>query len=110
MCTEAFTGGTAVDFVCGDEVYGACTRLREFLEASQQAYVLRVPCSFHLALARGCTCTCTEVATGLCKDPRRWEVRSAGRGSKGERWYAWALVATASPPPSPADPQASQER
>ena len=27
---------------------------------------------------------------------RRWEVRSAGKGSKGERWYAWALVATAS--------------
>ena len=27
----------------------------------------------------------------------RWEVRSAGSGSKGERWYAWAWLATASP-------------
>lgn len=26
-----------------------------------------------------------------------WEVRSAGAGSKGERWYAWAWLATASP-------------
>ena len=26
-----------------------------------------------------------------------WEVRSAGQGSKGERWYAWAWLATASP-------------
>ncbi len=59
--------------------------------------MLRVPCSFHLTLARGITLTCADVVTGLLKDTRRWEVRSAGNGSKGERWYAWALVATASP-------------
>src|ERR1017187_1958867 len=23
---------------------------------------------------------------------RNWEIRSAGRGSKGERWYAWAWI------------------
>ena len=28
---------------------------------------------------------------------RSWEVRSAGTGSKGQRWYAWAWLATASP-------------
>jgi hypothetical protein len=33
----------------------------------------------------------------LVKDKRRWEVRSAGKGSKGQRWYAWAWIATASP-------------
>ena len=33
----------------------------------------------------------------LLKHQRRWEVRSAGNGSKGERWYAWAWIATASP-------------
>jgi len=71
--------------------------LPEFLEGRHQAYVLRVPCSFHLTLARGITLTCADVVTGLLKDTRRWEVRSAGNGSKGERWYAWALVATASP-------------
>jgi hypothetical protein len=98
ICAEAFADGAAVDFVCGDEVYGACTSLREFLEGCHQAYVLRVPCSFPLALARGVTRTCADVATGMLKDRRRWEVRSAGHGSKGERWYAWALVATASPP------------
>lgn len=31
------------------------------------------------------------------KDKRRWEARSAGKGSKGERWYAWAWIGTASP-------------
>ncbi len=59
--------------------------------------MLRVPCSFHLTLARGVTLTGTQVATGLLAGVRRWQVRSAGRGSKGQRWYAWALVATASP-------------
>src|SRR5260221_584242 len=31
------------------------------------------------------------------KNPRRWEIRSAGAGSKGQRWYAWAWLDTASP-------------
>jgi len=78
ILTEAFTDGAVFDFVCGDEVYGSCTKLREFLEGRHQAYVLRVPCSFPLTLARGITRTCADAATGLCKDPRRWEVRSAG--------------------------------
>jgi hypothetical protein len=33
----------------------------------------------------------------LLEDERRWEVRSAGKGPKGERWYGWAWIATASP-------------
>jgi hypothetical protein len=33
----------------------------------------------------------------LLKDARRWGVRSAGQGSKGQWWYASALLATASP-------------
>ncbi len=32
ILTETLTGGVRLDFVCGDEVYGACTGLREFLE------------------------------------------------------------------------------
>jgi hypothetical protein len=59
--------------------------------------VLRVPRSFCLTLARGVTLPCAQVATGLLPGARRWEVRSAGQGSKGERWYAWALTGTASP-------------
>jgi SRSO17 transposase len=51
--TETLTGGVRLDFVCGDEVYGACTELRAFCEARGQGYVLRVPSSFRLTLARG---------------------------------------------------------
>jgi SRSO17 transposase len=96
LLTETLTGGTRLDFVCGDEVYGSCTELREFCEQAGQGYVLRVPSSFRLTLARGVTVTCAQAVTRLLKGTPRWEVRSAGKGSKGERWYAWALVATAS--------------
>jgi SRSO17 transposase len=97
ICAEALTGGVRLDFVCGDEVYGTCTKLRGFLETHGQGYVLRVPSSFCLTLTHGVTLTCAEVVTRLLNDARRWEVRSAGQGSKGQRWYAWARLATASP-------------
>jgi SRSO17 transposase len=94
---EAYADGLAFDFVCGDEVYGSCTLLREFLEGRGQAYVLRVASSFTLTLAAGTKMTCADTVKKLLKGSRGWEVRSAGAGSKGERWYAWAWVATASP-------------
>ena len=96
ILTETLTSGITLDFVCGDEVYGACTELREFLEERGQGYVLRVPSTFRLTLARGVTMTCAQAATRLLAGSRRWEVRSPG-GLQGQRWYAWALLATASP-------------
>ena len=93
---DAAAGGIRPDFYCGDEVYGNCTQLREHFEAQDQAYVLRVPSNFTLTLAAGTKMTCAEAVKSLLKHKRRWEVRSAGSGSKGERWYAWAWLATAS--------------
>ncbi|HEV2260150.1 MAG TPA: IS701 family transposase [Streptosporangiaceae bacterium] len=95
ILADAFAGGVRLDFVCGDEVYGSCTELREYCENRDQAYVLRVPCSFRLALPGGLTLTCQQAAARLGRR-RGWEVRSAGTGSKGQRWYAWAWLATAS--------------
>ena len=94
---DAYADGLGFDFVCGDEVYGACTALRQYLEGRGQAYVLRVASSFTLTLAAGVKMTCAEAVKKLLKGKRAWEVRSAGKGSKGERWYAWAWLATASP-------------
>jgi SRSO17 transposase len=96
ISADAAADGIRPDFYCGDEVYGSCTQLREHFEASGQAYVLRVPSNFPLTLAAGTTMTCAEAVTALLKHKRRWEVRSAGSGSKGQRWYAWAWIATAS--------------
>jgi SRSO17 transposase len=95
--TDARADGLAFDFACGDEVYGSCTQLREFFEENGQAYVLRVASSFMITFAPGTKATCAEAVKRLVKDSRRWEVRSAGKGSKGERWYAWAWIGTASP-------------
>jgi SRSO17 transposase len=97
ICADCYADGLRFDFICGDEVYGSCTQLREFLEAERQAYVLRVASSFMITLSGGMKLTCAEVVKRLVKDKRRWEVRSAGKGSKGERWYAWAWIGTASP-------------
>jgi SRSO17 transposase len=96
ILAEASADGVQLDFVCGDEVHGSCTQLRDALEADGQAYVLRVPSSFRLTLATGVALTCAGVIREL-GDRLSWEVRSAGSGSKGQRWYAWTQAGTASP-------------
>jgi SRSO17 transposase len=93
----AYADCISFDFACGDEVYGNCTQLREFFQDRGQAYVLRVPSNFMVALSGGTKLTCKEAVNRLARDKRRWEVRCAGKGSKGERWYAWAWIGTASP-------------
>jgi SRSO17 transposase len=97
ICAGAYADGVRFDFICGDEVYGSCTQLREYLEARGQAYVLRVASNFPVTLAGGTKLTCAQAVKTLLKDKRSWEVRSAGAGSKGQRWYAWAWIAVASP-------------
>ena len=97
ICAEAYADGVTFDFICGDEVYGASPELREYLESRGQAYVLRVASNFTVPLAGGMTVTCAQAVKTLLKDKRSWEVRSAGKGSKGQRWYAWAWIAAASP-------------
>ncbi|MGH3274946.1 MAG: IS701 family transposase, partial [Streptosporangiaceae bacterium] len=97
ICADCYTDGLKFDFACGDEVYGSCTQLREYLEEHEQAYVLRVASSFMITLVAGTKVTCADAVKRLLHDSRRWEVRSVGRGSKGGRWYAWAWIATAFP-------------
>ena len=59
--------------------------------------MLRVASNFTVTLAAGRSSTCAQAVKTLLQDKRSWEVRSAGQGSKGQRWYAWAWIATASP-------------
>ncbi|MGO9352162.1 MAG: hypothetical protein ACLP3C_15555, partial [Mycobacterium sp.] len=86
---------TACGWTSRAAMYGSCTQLRTYLEDQGQAYVLRVPSSFRLTLSCGVTLTCKQAAARLGSG-RGWEVRSAGTGSKGQRWYAWAWLGTAS--------------
>jgi hypothetical protein len=84
IAAEVLADGIGFDFFCGDEVYGSCTELREFFEVRGQAYVLRVPRNFRLALPGGRRLTCAQAAGQLLA--RHREIRSAGTGSKGQRW------------------------
>lgn len=93
---DAAADGLVPDFVCGDEVYGSCTKLRQSLEQGKQAYVLRVPKTFQVPVREGTALSCEDAVKKLLKSKRRWEVRSAGKGSKGDRWYAWAWIGTGS--------------
>jgi SRSO17 transposase len=94
---DAAADGLLPDFVCGDEVYGSSAKLREHLEQEKQGYVLRVAKTFRITLRDGSVVTCEDAVKTLLKSKRRWEIRSAGKGSKGDRWYAWAWIGTASP-------------
>jgi len=97
ILTDACADGMVTDFVCGDEVYGSCPVLRSHLEDHAQGYVLRVAKTFLLSLAGGRQLSCAQVVTTCLRARRRWTIASAGTGSKGERDYAWAWLATASP-------------
>jgi SRSO17 transposase len=95
ITAEALADGVTFDFFCGDEVYGNCTELRAFLEERGQAYVLRVARNFRLTLPGGQRLTCADAAARISAGHR--EVRSAGTGARGQRWYGWSWLATASP-------------
>ncbi|HXL93577.1 MAG TPA: IS701 family transposase [Streptosporangiaceae bacterium] len=97
LAIDICADGVSFDVICGDEVYGSCTELREYLKSRAQAYVLRVASAFTLTLPGGAALTCAQAVKTLLAGTRSWEVRSAGQGSKGQRWYAWAWLATASP-------------
>jgi SRSO17 transposase len=96
ICADVYADGVTFDFILGDEVYGASPDLREYLESRGQAYVLRVASNFTVTIVGGTAVTCAQAVKTLLKDRRAWEVRSAGKGSKGQRWYAWAWIGTGS--------------
>jgi hypothetical protein len=37
VLTDAYADGLSFDFACGDEVYGSCTELREFLQDARSS-------------------------------------------------------------------------
>lgn len=96
ICTDAYAYGVRFDVICGDEVYGGCTQLRECFEHHQQAYVLRVACTFMLDPGAGLRLTCQQAVQSLLAD-RQWEVRSAGQGRRDNG----VTRGRRSPPPAP---------
>jgi SRSO17 transposase len=86
--------GMPVPWVTGDSVYGDDRRLRMWLEAQPQAYVLAVSRKEYVWLGW----QQRQVKTVLAVLPEEgWTRLSAGDGAKGPRWYDWRWLPLADP-------------
>jgi SRSO17 transposase len=90
MLARAWHLGVTATWVTGDTVYGHDGKLRRFLEENKQPYVLAVPANQSLfdGVSR---CTIGAIAEELAS--HEWQRSSAGTGSKGPRFYDWAVRA-----------------
>jgi hypothetical protein len=89
---RVMASGIRVLWAAADEVYGRCSEFRDALRALGLAYVVIVPCSQVIMLAKGKTARADQAFSGAV-----FERRSAGNGEKGPRYADWALAATADP-------------
>jgi SRSO17 transposase len=99
ILADMIADATIPPWIAGDEVYGRSGKLRAFLAGNGIGYVMRVGCAFTIEPRPGQRIRAdTAVTTYLAgrKHKRRWQVCSV-TGSKGERAYAWAWLATTSP-------------
>jgi SRSO17 transposase len=94
MLERAFSEGVPRRWVTGDSVYGSSRTLRRWLEEKRQPFVLAVPSNESLWAGPiwedGQVQTAAEIAYRLPSEA--FQRLSAGRGSKGERLYEWALT------------------
>ena len=95
ILADLHTEGRLPPWVTGDEVYGADPDLRAWLESVGAGYVLAVAKSAPIAFTKATTARAdTALKMLIAAD---WTIESCGQGSKGERRYAWAWIATADP-------------
>jgi SRSO17 transposase len=95
LLTDLDTAGVLPAWVTGDEVYGPDGRLRRFCEDRSVGYVLGVACSFTITLPSRRKVRADQALTLV--QPKAWNRNSCGPGSKGDRTYLWAWIATTSP-------------
>jgi hypothetical protein len=86
---------TMPPWAAGDEVYGRAGELRTFIQDNEIGYVLRVGCAFHVEVAPGVKARADDLVDRFV-GPDAWQICSVA-GSKGQRRYGWAWIATTSP-------------
>jgi SRSO17 transposase len=86
MLSRAVEAGVPASWVAGDEVYGGNPVLRKRIRELKLGYVLMIACNQHVPTPAG-PMPAEECAKLAPK--RSWQRLSAGRGSKGERYYDW---------------------
>lgn len=103
ILTGMVADGSMPPWCAGDEVYGRAGELRTFLQDNEIGYVLRVGCAFRVEATPGNKLRADDLVArftgpdpGPGSGPDSWQICSV-TGSKGERAYAWAWIATTSP-------------
>ena len=86
MLARALAARVPARWVTGDCVYGNDRRLRRWLEARPQAYVLAVSGKEYLGVG-GQQRQVNTILASLSE--AGWSRLSAGDGTKGPRWYDW---------------------
>jgi hypothetical protein len=98
MITDVVAAGAPARWAAGDEVYGADPHLRTTCRRLGLSYVLAIGCN--RAVPTGAEPISADEATALVPDGA-WVRMSCGDGSKGRRWYSWAVVELGPEPDGP---------
>ncbi len=106
---EAEDAGVPYAWIAADGGYGQYREVRDWPTTRSRRYVMAVPSSQPLAGVPGISGaeggagqTPVARADDLLARARRWERRSAGAGTKGERFYDWAFFTVDLPEEPPA--------
>jgi SRSO17 transposase len=91
LVTDALAAGVPARWAAGDEVYGGDSKLRKHLRKAGLGYVLAIAKNHQIRTGIGDR-RAIDLAVRL--RPQHRQRLSAGRGSKGERWYDWAVIDT----------------
>jgi hypothetical protein len=76
-------------WAAGDEVYGRYGKLREDHEKNGEAYAYFIPRNYMVRTSKGESKKVDEL---LDRADGRYELRSAGPGINGPRYYEWAML------------------
>jgi SRSO17 transposase len=76
-------------WAAGDEVYGRYGKLREDHEENGEAYAYFIPRNYVVRTSKGESKKADEL---LDRADGRYELRSAGPGVNGPRYYKWAML------------------
>lgn len=95
MLERARTAGVDLTWVTGDSIYGMDRTVRQWLEDRHQAYVLAVTGQASVWVDHQ-QHSVLHMLTTL--PDAGWARLSAGRGSKGPRWYDWSYRELSAPP------------
>jgi SRSO17 transposase len=87
LISRVLEAGLPCAWVVADSVYGTDSRLRAWLEARHQPYVLAVSAQYRIFDGRQIQWA-ADLVDAL--PARAWQKLSAGTGTKGERLYEWA--------------------